>query len=410
MDEPPYPIRPVGREEFERFFRAGEVAFGSHPIPEEVEADLGVFEADRSLAAFEGDRIVGTAGADSFRLTVPGAEVPAAGVTQVAVPPTHRRRGILTSLMRRQLDDLRDRGDPVAVLWASEAAIYGRFGYGMAALGAGFRVDRGAPFAPGRPVDDGRLRMVELEEALAAYPGPYEAVRRARPGMVDRPGDWWSYRFRDIERFRDGFSALFHVVHESGSEEVDGYLAYRFKHDWGSGGPAGTVRVEELVATSPESHAALWRFALDVDLAATVEARNRPVDDPLPHLLLDRRKARMRVQDSLWVRLVDVPGALAARRYSSSDAVRLRVTDPFCPWNEGTFELRGDPEGAECWPTDGPPDVELDAAALGAAYLGGTGLGALARAGRIREIAPGSLRRAGAMFSWDPAPWCAHVF
>jgi predicted acetyltransferase len=340
-------------------------------------------------------------------VTVPGGVIPAAGVTMVGVLPSHRRRGLLTAMMRRQLDDVRDRGEPLALLWASESGIYGRFGYGVGALASRFRFDRGAAFE-GPPSTGGRISLMSKDAALAAFPPVYDQVRLGQPGMVDRPGGWWFARLADTQVHRGDFGRFFFAAHES--DRVDGYAVYRFEHHWPEGGPEGTVEVVELLATTPEAYAELWRFCLDLDLAARVEAWRRPPDDPILFMLADPRRARVRIQDSLWVRPVDVAAALAARRYAVKDRLRLEIRDPFCPWNEGRYELVGGPDGAECHRTDAYPDLELSAADLGAVYLGGMRWGPLARAGRVKERSPRAVRRADLMFGWDPAPWCPHVF
>lgn len=410
--ETPYPIRPVALEEFDPFLLAADTAFGDRPKEAKIDAERSVFEPDRSLAAFDGDDIVGTASAFTLQLTVPGATIGAAGVTFVAVRPSHRRQGVLTSLMGRQLRDVRDRGEPVAILWASESPIYWRFGYGVAALGASFTIDRNhAAFLPEVRRPARRLRYLDLGDALSQFPRVYDAVRSTRPGFVDRPGEpWWRYRFQDIEEHREGFGPLFYVIREGDDGEPDGYVIYTFKHDWPHSAPHGTVRVEELVAAGDDAAIDLWGFALDLDLSATIEAWNRPVDDPLFHVVADPRRLRMRIQETLWVRLIDVASAVAARRYAAEGGLVLEVRDPFCPWNEGRYELEGGPDGARCRTTSGEADLSLSAGDLAAVYLGGIRFGALARAGRVREHRPGALRRADAMFGWDPVPWCPHEF
>jgi predicted acetyltransferase len=309
--------------------------------------------------------------------------------------------------MRRQLDDIHDRDEPVAVLWASEGGIYGRFGYGLGTLAGRFRLDRGARFN-GRDSSGGRISLISKDAALDSFPSVYEEIRPSRPGMVDRPGGWWSARFADVRVHRGDFGRFFFAVHES--DRVDGYVVYRFRHHWPEGGPEGTVEVVELMAITPEAYAELWRFCLDLDLAARIEAWRRPVDDPILFMLADPRRARVRIQDGMWVRPVDVASALRSRRYAVEGRLRLDVRDPFCPWNEGRYELLGGPEGAECRRTDSDPDLELSAADVGAVYLGGIPFGPLARAGRVHEHTTGAVRLADLMFGWDPAPWCPHVF
>lgn len=404
-------IRPIAPDEFEAWVLATASAFGGRPRPEEIEAERSVFEADRSLAAFEeGTRIVASATAASFRLTVPGGTLPTAGVTSVGVLPTHRRRGLLTALMRRQLDDVHERGEPLAALWASEPAIYGRFGYGLAAWGLELTLERARTvLPPAEATAPAGVRLLERDQALEAFPAVYEAMRVGRPGAVDRPGGWWPYRFADLASEHHRTGDLFFALYEAeGSPE--GYAIYQVKRDWGAGGPEATVRLEELVAATEDAVVELWRYVLGIDLTSEVVAWNRPADEPLLHLVGDVRRLRPRLHDALWVRLVDVGVALAGRRYAVADGLDLDVEDAFCDWNAGRFRLEGGPEGAECVRTASRPEISLSAADLGAVFLGGTRLSTLARAGRVREHAEGALRRADAMFAWDRLPWCPAPF
>jgi predicted acetyltransferase len=312
--------------------------------------------------------------------------------------------------MRRQLDDVHDRGEVIAGLWASESGIYGRFGYGPAAGTVDLSIDRARSEFTHQPQRSGRLSLVDKEQALELMPPVYDRIRQGWPGLWGRNQAWWKHLHADLEAWREGASALFFVLHESEAGQPDGYVVYRVKHDWSSAEPSSTLRVRELMAESPEAYAALWRFCLDVDLIAKIEAWPRPEDEPLVYLLADPRRLHRKVFDGLWIRLVDAPVALARRRYATEGTLVLDVRDAFCPWNEGRYELEGGPEGAQCRPTGREPDLVLDAADLGASYLGGTRLQTLARAGRVHEERPGALSRADAMLGWDPLPWCPTVF
>jgi predicted acetyltransferase len=402
-------IRPVTSDEFEAYIRATERAFGHHPSPDEVANEGKIFEPDRSLAVFDGDRIVGTTGAFSLEVTVPGGALPMAGVTEVGVAPTHRRRGLLTMMMRRQLDDVRDLGEPLAGLWASEGAIYQRFGYGMATFACEIEIERPwTGFA--RPYESrGSVRLVEKDEAVRLMPSILERVADVTPGMWKRSQAFWEHNFADLERWREGASALFFAVHES-PEGPDGYAAYRVKHKWPGGVPKGTIKIKELMATTTEASAQLWRSCFDHDLMGTVEAWPRPLDEPLLHMLANPRALGLRVGDGMWLRLVDVPKALASRQYSTNDRVVFEVRDSFCPWNEGRYELEGGPDGASSKPVKGEADVAVEAADLGATFLGGVRFSQLHRAGRASEITPGAMARVDAMFAWDPLPFCSAVF
>jgi predicted acetyltransferase len=368
-----------------------------------------VFEFDRSLAAFDGTAIVGTTGLISMTLTTPGGKAAMPGVTAVGVLPSHRRRGILTALMRRQLDDIRDRGEPLAGLWASEGAIYGRFGYGLGALSARIEGDRDRARFVDRLDHPGSLELVDRDQALREIPVVYERCRPRRAGMVTISEAMWPVEFADDERWRHGASALFYVLHRTAGG-VDGYLTYRVKGDGSADIPGNTFIVRDLVAETPEAYAALWRFAFEMDLNRTVEAGGRPADEPLLLMVDEPRRVRFGLSDGLYLRLVDVAGALEARRYRVEGSVVLDVRDAFCPWNEGRYELTGGPDGATCRPSTRDPDLVVAVADLGAMYLGATGVGALEAAGRIFERHPGAVDRAGRMFATDRAPWCPFFF
>jgi predicted acetyltransferase len=402
-------LRTISSEEVPDFLRAVELAFSESPTEEEIAHESSVTEPDRSLVAMDGAGMVGTAGAFSRELTIPGGTLPMAAVTMVGVVATHRRQGILRMLMRRQLEDVRERGEVVAGLTASEGAIYGRFGYGIATLSGRFHLDKRTAVVRGSPSPQGRIELVPLEEALQLMPIPFDRVRRTVPGMLARTPVWWEYVTRDLERWRDGASALLHAVHRT-ADEVDGYVSYRFKHDWSEGVPEGSVIIQELMAATPEAYADLWRYVLGIDLAGRVEGRSRPSDEPLLHLLAEPRRLRLQLGDGLWIRLVDVPRALEARRYRTDGRVVLEVRDEFCPANHGRYELEGGPDGAICRPTDADPDLELAVEDLGAAYLGGTSFDALARAGRVRILQAGAEAGADAMFGTARAPWCPNHF
>jgi predicted acetyltransferase len=402
-------IRAVEPGEFEAFVAADETAFGHHPDEEDTALWRKAFEFDRSLAALDGPRIVGTTAALSLRITTPGGELPMAGVTNVGVLPSHRRRGILTSLMRRQLEDVRDRGEPLAGLFASEGAIYGRFGYGLASMSTHFEADRrhvGLRPSDGQP---GHVRLVDHDEALREIPAVYERVRPTRAGMCSVSDPFWEVLFADLERWRRGASAMFYVLHEA-SGGVDGYLAYRIRSEWRDGVPGGTLVVRDLLGETPAASAALWRYAFGVDLIETVEAGDRPADDPLLHMVAEPRRLRARLADALYLRILDVTAALAGRAYAAEGTLVLEVHDGFCPWNEGRYELDVIPGGALCTSTATAPDLRLDAADLAAAYLGGTSFRSLAGAGRVLEERPGALALAGRMFAADPPPWCPISF
>jgi predicted acetyltransferase len=416
----PYPIRPVGSEEFDAFSLVGLHAFQSSPLPpDDRQLVTSRLEFDRSLAAFDGAMPVGTAAAYTFQLTVPGLRtLPAAGVTWVAVLPSHRRRGVLRSLMRRQLADVRDRGEPLAVLWASESVIYSRYGYGRAMWHADFTLYRGeGVLANTAPADGGlRLRIVDPQAAMPELAKVYDAVLPSRPGFIVRNETWWRGAVHDPPDRRQGASPLHCVLAEDDSGPR-GYALYSAAHRWDSDTslPDNSVSVREMVGADAPASAALAGDLLSRDLTTEFRIRGRPVDDPLLYQLADPRRARPRLKDALWVRIIDVSRALAQRRYSCPADIVLEVHDELLPSNARRWRLTtagAAPDGggleASCVPADlaDAADVVLDVTELGAAYLGGIPVGALATAGLVTERRPGAVRQLSAAMSWDRAPWC----
>jgi predicted acetyltransferase len=404
-------LRPVTADELPAFLRACEAAFHEDVHPDDERELRRLLEPERTLAAFDGPDIVGTAGIYSRELTVPGGAVPAAAVTVVGVLPTHRRRGVLTALMRRQLDDVRAAGEPVAALWASEPVIYGRFGYGLAACHAEVSLRAsGWRLHPAAPTPKGRMALVEPAAAVPRIAPLYDAVRRARAGHLDRGDLWWQHIVYDPEHRRDGRSSLRAAVHEDPDGRVDGYALYAVRHHEWVDGPNADVVVRELVADGPRATAALWTFLLGLDLVRSVKVEATAADEPLRHLLNGPQRVRMELGHNLWVRLVDVGAALEARAYAAPLDVVLDMADAFCPWNAGRWRLQAGADGARCGRTDAAPDLALDAADLAAAYLGGPSLAALAAIGRVRELRPGALGRAAPAFRGTREPFCPELF
>ena len=415
MDETPrFPIRTATPETVRSFLAPLDVAFGEDQTDAEFEDWRHTLEPDRFVAAFDGEIPVAAAAAYTFRLTVPGGDVGAAGVTAVGVEPGHRRQGILRTLMRQQLDDVHGRGEPVAILWATESAIYQRFGYGLGTLSGTFEIERGrtAWLRPGQP--EGRMRLVDQVEALATFPPVYERMRAVTPGALSRTEDWWRWGIlHDAEYGRRGAGPKFRYLYEVDGV-AEGYALYRVKTDWDERGPKSQLLVVEAMALSPRAERAVWGFLFSVDLVRTTKAGRVPVPHPLLLELADPRALGITTGDGLWVRLVDLPAALAARRYGAAGTLVLEVADAFCPWNAGRWRLAatGEPGNAAAVVerTDAAADLALDVADLAAAYLGGFRVSDLARAGRVEELAPGALRRADALFAADRTPWCATGF
>ncbi|MYT33551.1 MULTISPECIES: GNAT family N-acetyltransferase [unclassified Streptomyces] len=405
-------LRPLRESEWDAWYDKLDLAFGGVPDgPERRAWWHEITEVGRAFAVWDGDGIVGTGGSFSFGLTVPGgAELPVAGVTLVSVQPTHRRRGVLRSMMRHQLADVHERGESLAVLTATEPAIYGRFGYGPATQELRMTVDTVRLAAPQLPGVDGvRLRLVDPAASVAECERVYGQLVPARPGMLARRPHWERQGVLDPEDERHGAGRLQCVLAEVDGE-VRGYARYAVKPDWNGAGPRGAVLVRQLDALDPVAYAALWRYLFGIDLTESLVLRGRPVDDPLLHLVADHRRCDIDVRESLFVRPVDVGAALAARTYQAPVDVVLEVADDFCPWNAGRWRLSGDATGAVCERTTDPDELALSVRELGSAYLGGFTLSALAGAGRVRELRPGALAAASVAFGSDVAPWLPHGF
>ncbi|WP_329387666.1 GNAT family N-acetyltransferase [Streptomyces sp. NBC_01716] len=413
-------LRVLEAPDWDRWFAKLERAFGGALVDsaEEREAWRSVTEYERSVGVWDGDECVGTAGAFTFGLTVPGGGlVSAAGVTMVSVAATHRRRGILTSMMRRQLDDVRSWGQSVALLTASEPEIYGRFGYGVGTRQLSAEIDTSRVSfrvpADADGADPVQLRYVPLDDARESVESVYARQVPGRPGMLERRPGWDRKLLMDSPEGREGASALQCVLARRGEgddAETIGYALYRVKPLWEAAGPKSTVVVDQVSALDPVAYATLWRFLGEIDLTSTVSVSNLPVDDPFQFLVSDVRRANIRVRDSLYVRLVEVGAALEARTYQAPVDVVFEVDDAFCPWNEGRWRLTGDVKGASCERTADAADLSLSVRELATMYLGDTSPAALARAGLVRELRPGALVEASVAFASPVAPWLPHGF
>jgi predicted acetyltransferase len=415
-----YPIRPVAEDELAGFLAVDQHASHGTPLSERARANLlARLEFDRTLAAFDGDTIIGTAGVFSFQMRVPGAMAAVAGVSLVAVLPSHRRQGILSALMRRQLADVNERDEAVAVLFCSESGIYGRYGYGRASWQAAYWLQRGeGALAPGAPADPGlRLRIAEPRSARAELAKVYDLALAERPGLYARTEPWWDRLLTDLHS-DGGPSRPIRCLLAEDDSGSRGYAVFTSAERWDedAGLPEGVLEVSETIAADPAATAALWGNLLSQDLLSEFHARMRPVDDPVLYLLADPRRVRSVVTDGLWIRLVDVGSALTQRHYACPVDVVIEVDDELCPQNAGRWRLAAEagaaPAGfrATCERTTVPADVVLPVRALGAAYLGGTRLRAMAKAGLVTEATPGSLAALSTAMSWEPAPWCPMTF
>ena len=393
------------------FEAACHLAFHEVAHPDTVEMDQRVTDPERTFAVREDGQIVATGANLARELTVPGGTVRVAGTSAIGVVPGHTRRGHLTAMMRRLLDDAAEAGEPVAALWASEGVIYGRYGYGVAARQVGMTADRDqVRLRPGTPAGSGRVVLASPEQARPHEMAVYEQVRRDAVGFLARSDEWWDRILRDPEHIRGDATARRHALYTEQDGSVSGFVTYRFKEEWTRARNDSEVRVIDVFAVTPQAYGALWAYVAGLDLYPRLRKDRAPLDDPIQHMLADARAFRPEVYDSLWVRLADVGRALADRAYATPVDVVLEVADDFCPWNAGRWRLSGDETGATCAPSTDPADLVLTAAELGAVHLGGPTLVGLAAAGRVEERTAGALRAVSRAFAGDRQPWCPEVF
>jgi predicted acetyltransferase len=398
-------VRNPSAEEWRAAMETAMTVFAEEPREEDFERFTRTLVRERFYAAYDDGAPVGTAADFAFTLTVPGGELAAGGVTWVAVLPTHRRQGILTEMMRQELQDLHERGEPLAVLWASEAAIYGRFGYGMAAPHFEMDADRARFAFRDDPGPRGKVRILPLQEAIESCMRVYDRVRPTIPGFTARERTWWeTFRLADPEYGRRGASPKYAAVLELDGEPA-AYAIYRVKEDWRQGFSHSQVRVVEALAANATAERDLWRFVFGIDLIERVSSRLDPAS-PLFLMVVDARSLNLRASEGLWLRIVEIEGALNGRSYEGDGEVVLEVGDDFCPWNAGRWRVaRGGVER-----TDTDADLELDVADLASVYLGAFTFSRLAAAERVRELKDGALARADELFRTPRPPYCPEDF
>lgn len=400
-------IRGISSDELVEFNQVLAIPFGEDLSPNAAENLANRFEIDRLRAAVDGDQIVGTFGTLSMNLTVPGGSVPTGGTTLVTVLPTHRRQGILRELMTQHFAELHEHGELLAALWASESAIYGRFGYGIATECAEAKLS--SVYARmQRPTDiRGTMRLIDQSHALEQFPAIYEAATSHHPGTFARSEGWWTHRtLADPEHRRRGATSHRYVLHVR-SDQAVGYVIYRTKYVENND---LEVRIVELIGVDSDAEKALWEFVFGIDLMSSIVAWNLPVDSPLPWWLEHHRELERKITDAMWVRPIDVAAALSARQYSHPGKLCFRMNDEMCSWNNGVYVLDVDATGhGECRASQAEPEIELTPFTLGCVYLGGKRFSDLARSGLLNAESS-ILRSADFMFAWDRQPWCPEIF
>jgi predicted acetyltransferase len=374
--------------------------FGWVPAPGDAETRRPTIDLSRFRIAVDRGQIIGVAGSFSFDMTLPGGStVPASGVTWVSVSATHRRQGVLTRLIDACHVDSDERGEPVAILFASESGIYERFGYGIASQVRVAVIQRAsARFRPDIAVSPGAVRFVEGDDAHAHRVRAWEPFRRGRAGELSRSALWHDLLTELAGKPANGMSPAFCLAH------ADGYAMYRVAEKWTDGIPENRLEVSEVVANTPQAHRDLWSTILGVDLVATIRCRSLAVDDPLPYYLTDSRSVRtISLHDGLWANVRDAAVCFGARQYGTTDRLVIEV---------GGRRLAIESDGAEasCRSVRTRPDLVVDQASLGALLLGGVRPSQLVAAGRVSARSDAIARRADAFFLLNPAPHCQTYF
>jgi predicted acetyltransferase len=405
-------VRPIVADELPEWVRVGQTAFhATHSAEQEVtwRRDVLGQPTQRTLGAFDDQRIVGTLHTFRAQLTLPGGtQLCSDAITSASVLPTHRRRGVLRDMLTYDLRAAREQGELASILIAAEYPIYTRFGYGPATCSAAYTLDVHAALFTREP-SGGSLELVSMSQIRELAPQLFDAFRRTQPGQIDRAAYYWDSRLglRQSPWTQPPSQCLVY----SAAGQAQGYCLYDVEGAWQRRVPHSTLVVQELIALTPDAYLSLWQYCARVDLVSLVRAGLRRVDEPMVWLLDNPRAAVREVEraDFLWLRPLDLSAALAARRYACEGELVLGVDDPLGLCG-GRVLLRGGVDGAECSATTRSADLELGVDALGAVMLGRSGWGSLAQAGRIDENTPGALERAAAMFGSAQAAWCSTFF
>jgi predicted acetyltransferase len=403
-----FDVRTVEETELRTWYNALSSAFFMTADPQAIadfrrpQLDLG-----RTWAAYDADRIIATLRTFGTEMTVPGGGLLSAdAVTAVATIPTHRRRGALTAMMTASLQAAAQRGDAISILIAARWPIYGRYGYGPATEVAEYSIDTGiADF--GARGGEGVVEYVDTATGHALMPALFDRFRRGQPGAIGRASVDFDREFgKGTVPGLTPWTGWVAVHRPSPGAEIDGLVRYHVDEHWDAMRPSCVVVIDDLVSTNPLAYTALWKLCCDLDNVTTAKAANRSVDESLPWMLADARAMEQTKRyDNVWVRILDVEVALAARRYLTTGSLVIEVRDAM-NYAAGRYLLETGPDAASCARTTKPADIELDVATLGAAHLGGTSLQTMAVAGLVVEHRTGAVASADAMFRWTTVPWC----
>jgi predicted acetyltransferase len=405
-----FKIRSTAQADLEVFIKTLHAEFGRYPPTAEDDGG-GVFwsamEMDRNLFALtEDDRPVGTLAAYGFELTVPGGtQVPTTGITNVGVLPSHRRQGVMTALMRHQINTLRALGECVSVLLATEATIYRRTGFGPATFGrrltvTSHRAEYASPRS-GAPVDEsgGSIDVLPRGDCVEVLEEVYDRYRRLQPGSLDRPHRFWALGAGEAPVARE---PRYIAIHRDSDGLAEGYASYSID--------AGTLYVDETITVNDSARTALDRLLLSHDLVTQVIFKETPSDHPLRWQLNDYEAPESSGDEVwLWLRVLDVAKALSLRGWSCDGHLVLHVNDPFLG-ESGRYALTVRDGRAQCTTTDEEPDLTLDVSDLGSLYLGAVSPTFLVRAGHIAARDAEAVQRADSLFRSDRAPFCCHSF
>lgn len=401
----------TAEETLEEFARAGVQGFHGELRPEEFEAERQTLDPDRYFGFQVDGRWVSTCGSQDRVMTTPSGSVPVAAVSFVTVSPGYRRRGLLREMMRHQLTEIAERGEqPVALLWASEAVIYGRFGYGCV-TGVAEHTGRTEEmaFLSGVDLGGGSVDEVTQDEYLSIAPRVRASLVRDRPGHLDRGDAIWRLQAFDPENRRRGSGPKRYAIHFAEDGTPDGFATFRIKNDSQLTDRGREVMIGDLDAATPAGYAQLWRWLFDLDLVRAFSRRSGP-RDPVRRLVANPRMIKTSIFDGTYARLVDVPAALEARSYAAELDTVIEVRDGFLPDIGGRYRLRGGTDGARVDRTDHQPDVTVSMRQLSASYLGSTSLSEFLQAGLLDEHADGAAARISAAFASPREPWCPDDF
>ncbi|MFI0446757.1 GNAT family N-acetyltransferase [Actinomadura sp. 6N118] len=387
-------IREIPESDLGRMLDLAEMVFHFRTEDDKRDRNLWVPRRSERIGAYEGETLVGQLAALPMKLAVPGALPDCSAITFVGVLPTHRRRGVLTAMMERMHADAVAAGRPLAALWASQAGIYGRYGFGLADRSISLEIDSSRPLALRIEPDPRPLRLIGRDQAAEVL-GPIHARAIARrPGGLVRDAEWWERAILPpADEHDDEYGEPRIVVLDGG-----GYAIYRTRGENEDTGAPGVVRLEELEADTPAVEAALWTFLASIDLTSRIQAHSRPVDDLLPLLAVDPDQVVIKGDwGALWLRLIDVPASLRMRSWAVEESLVIEVQDARLPINEGRWRLTGKA-------TQDEPDLTFGVAELGSVYLGGTQVRRLVRAGLVTEHTPGAAGRFDAALDVPLAP------